>query len=35
LQERFVAAAHAACTLGEIAQVLREEFEEFKEPKIL
>ena len=35
LQERFVAAAHASCTLGEIAQVLREEFGEFKEPKIL
>ena len=35
LQERFVAAAHASCTLGEIAQVLREEFGEYKEPKIL
>jgi len=35
LQERFVAAAHAYCTLGEIAQVLREEFDQFKEPKIL
>ncbi len=35
LLERFVAAAHAYCTLGEIAQVLREEFGEFKEPKIL
>ncbi len=35
LLERFIAAAHADCTLGEIAQVLREEFGEFKEPKIL
>ena len=35
LLERFVAAAHASCTLGEIAQVLREEFGEFKEPKTL
>jgi methylmalonyl-CoA mutase N-terminal domain/subunit len=35
LQERFVAAAHAGCTLGEIAEVLREEFDAFKEPKIL
>ena len=35
LQERFVAAAHAYCTLGEIAQVLREEFDQYKEPKIL
>ncbi len=35
LLERFVAAAHAYCTLGEIAQVLREEFGEFQEPKIL
>jgi methylmalonyl-CoA mutase N-terminal domain/subunit len=34
LLERFVAAAHAYCTLGEIAQVLREEFGEFHEPKI-
>ena len=35
LLERFVAAAHAYCTLGEIAQVLREEFGVYKEPKIL
>jgi len=35
LLERFVAAAHADCTLGEIAQVLREEFGKYKEPKIL
>ena len=35
LLERFVAAAHADCTLGEIAQVLREEFGEFEEPMIL
>ena len=35
LLERFVSAAHAYCTLGEIAQVLREEFGEYKEPKIL
>ena len=35
LLERFVAAAHAWCTLGEIADVLREEFGEYKEPKIL
>ncbi len=35
LLERFVAAAHANCTLGEIADVLREEFGEYKEPKIL
>jgi methylmalonyl-CoA mutase N-terminal domain/subunit len=35
LLERFVAAAHAYCTLGEIAQVLREEFGEYHEPKIL
>ncbi|MFT5049669.1 MAG: methylmalonyl-CoA mutase N-terminal domain/subunit [Chlamydiales bacterium] len=35
LLERFVAAAHAYCTLGEISQVLREEFGEYKEPKIL
>ena len=35
LLERFVAAAHAYCTLGEIAQVLREEFGKFTEPKIL
>jgi methylmalonyl-CoA mutase N-terminal domain/subunit len=35
LLERFVAAAHAYCTLGEICGVLREEFGEFKEPKTL
>jgi methylmalonyl-CoA mutase N-terminal domain/subunit len=35
LLERFVAAAHAYCTLGEIAGVLREEFGEYKEPKTL
>jgi methylmalonyl-CoA mutase N-terminal domain/subunit len=35
LLERFIAAAHADCTLGEIAQVLREEFGKFKEPNIL
>ena len=35
LLQRFVAAAHADCTLGEIARVLREEFGEYKEPNIL
>jgi methylmalonyl-CoA mutase N-terminal domain/subunit len=35
LLERFVAAAHAYCTLGEIADVLRDEFGQYKEPKIL
>ncbi|MCZ6596817.1 MAG: methylmalonyl-CoA mutase family protein [Planctomycetota bacterium] len=35
LMERFVAAAHAYCTLGEICGVLREELGEYKEPKIL
>jgi methylmalonyl-CoA mutase N-terminal domain/subunit len=35
LLERFVAAAHAYCTLGEIADVLRQEFGQYKEPKIL
>ncbi len=35
LLERFVAAAHAECTLGEIADVLRQVFGEYKEPKIL
>src|SRR5262249_30495468 len=35
LLERFVAAAHADCTLGEIADVLREQFGVYKEPKIL
>jgi methylmalonyl-CoA mutase N-terminal domain/subunit len=35
LLERFVAAAHEWCTLGEIADVLRAEFGEYEEPKIL
>jgi len=35
LLERFVAAAHAYCTLGEIADVLRQEFGEYEEPRIL
>jgi methylmalonyl-CoA mutase N-terminal domain/subunit len=35
LLERFVAAAHAYSTLGEICGVLREEFGEYKEPKTL
>ena len=35
LMERFVSAAHAYCTLGEIAQVLRDEFGEYQEPVIL
>ena len=35
LLETFVAAAHSYCTLGEMAGVLREEFGEYKEPKIL
>jgi methylmalonyl-CoA mutase N-terminal domain/subunit len=35
LLECFVAAAHAYCTLGEIADVLREQFGVYKEPKIL
>jgi methylmalonyl-CoA mutase N-terminal domain/subunit len=35
LLERFVAAAHAYCTLGEITAVLREEFGQYREPKIL
>ena len=35
LLERFVSAAHADCTLGEIAEVLRQEFGLYKEPKIL
>ncbi|HED65053.1 MAG TPA: methylmalonyl-CoA mutase [Planctomycetes bacterium] len=34
LMERFVSAAHALCTLGEICDVLREEFGEFEEPNI-
>jgi len=33
--ECFVATAHADCTLGEIADVLRQEFGQYKEPKIL
>ena len=32
---RFVAAAHADCTLGEIADALRAEFGHYEEPKIL
>ena len=35
LLARFVDAAHAWCTLGEIADVLRAEFGEYEEPKIL
>ena len=35
LLELFIDAAHAHCTLGEIAQVLRDEFGEYHEPKIL
>jgi methylmalonyl-CoA mutase N-terminal domain/subunit len=35
LLEKFVAAAHADCSLGEIAQVLREECGEYQEPNIL
>ncbi|MBL8861672.1 MAG: methylmalonyl-CoA mutase [Planctomycetes bacterium] len=35
LLQRFVAAAHADCTLGEIADVLRQAFGEYHEPKIL
>jgi len=35
LLERFVSAAHAYCTLGEIAEVLRQEFGHYVEPKIL
>jgi methylmalonyl-CoA mutase N-terminal domain/subunit len=35
LLERFVAAAHAYCTLGEIADVLRQEFGEYVEPRII
>ena len=35
LLERFVTAAHAYCTLGEIADVLRQEFGEYEEPMIL
>jgi methylmalonyl-CoA mutase N-terminal domain/subunit len=35
LLERFVAAAHSDCTLGEIADCLREVYGEYKEPKIL
>jgi len=35
LLEKFILAAHADCTLGEISQVLREEFGNYIEPKIL
>lgn len=35
LLEKFILAAHADCTLGEIAQVLREEYGDYIEPKIL
>ena len=35
LLERFIAAAHADCTIGEIAEVLRECWGEYKEPRIL
>ena len=35
LLERFVSAAHADCTLGEICNVLRDQFGKYKEPKIL
>jgi methylmalonyl-CoA mutase, N-terminal domain len=35
LLARFVAAAHADCTLGEITDVLRAEYGVYKEPKIL
>ena len=35
LLERFVSAAHAYSTLGEICNVLREQFGKYKEPKIL
>ena len=35
LLQRFVAAAHADCTIGEIADVLRECWGEYKEPRIL
>jgi methylmalonyl-CoA mutase N-terminal domain/subunit len=35
LLQRFVAAAHAHCTIGEIADVLRECWGEYKEPRIL
>jgi len=35
LLARFVDAAHAWCTLGEIADVLRTEFGEYEEPRIL
>ena len=35
LLERFIAAAHADCTLGEICNVLRDAFGKYKEPKIL
>jgi methylmalonyl-CoA mutase N-terminal domain/subunit len=35
LLERFITAAHADCTLGEITDVLRAEFGRYKEPRIL
>jgi len=35
LLERFIAAAHANCTLGEITEVLRQEFGEYEEPRII
>jgi methylmalonyl-CoA mutase N-terminal domain/subunit len=35
LVERFVSAAHADCTLGEIADALRAEFGHYEEPRIL
>ena len=35
LLKAFVTAAHADCTLGEISQILREEFGDYIEPKIL
>ncbi len=35
LLQRFIAAAHADCTIGEIAEVLRECWGEYKEPRIL
>ena len=35
LLQAFITAAHADCTLGEISQVLRDEFGDYIEPKIL
>ena len=35
LLKAFITAAHADCTLGEISQILREEFGDYIEPKIL